>query len=386
MLLLIVSISVALFSTVQGTNLALTFDANNSTCTAACATCDNKETQDNTDISSQDIQQLINTTLNNTQSINHVLQKLDNIVISLSHIKNATTSNAGAINDVLLLVEDILQIQNGSSFSSLPTSCQEIKSKQPNSPSGVYLLATSSGKTNYVYCHMGELCGTEGGWTRLAHLDMSDSTENCPTGFKLYESNGVRACGRATSSVGSCQSVQFPSNGIRYSQVCGRVVGYQYVSPDAVHYNTAHNDINSYYVDGVSITRGSPRKHIWTLMSGLNEASFHLGDGHHNCPCSQGSTQNSTLQSFIGNDYFCESGNPSTDGTAEYKLYTQDPLWDGKSCGSLEGNCCSATGLPWFNKILNSTTTDYIELRVCTDQNTANEDVPVSFYEIYVKQ
>ena len=177
MLLSIVSISVALFSTAQSTNLALTFDANNSTCTAACATCDNKETQDNTDIFSQDIQQLINTTLNNTQSINHVLQKLDNIVISLSHIKNATTSNAGAINDVLLLVEDILQIQNGSSFSSLPTSCQEIKSKQPNSPSGAYLLATSSGKTNYVYCHMGELCGTEGGWTRLAYLDMSDSIQ-----------------------------------------------------------------------------------------------------------------------------------------------------------------------------------------------------------------
>ena len=396
--ILLLIVSVAQFSTAQGTNLALTFDANNSTCTAACATCDNKETQDNTDISSQDIQQLINTTLNNTQSINHVLQKLDNIVISLSHIKNATTSNAGAINDVLLLVEDILQIQNGSSFSSLPTSCQEIKSKQPNSPSGVYLLATPSGDTNYVYCHMGELCGTEGGWTRLAYLDMSDSTENCPTGFKLYESNGVRACGRATSSVGSCQSVQFPSNGIRYSQVCGRVVGYQFGSPDANYpgdytgetygsvITSEHNNINSYYTDGVSITRGSPRKHIWTLMAGVNEASFYQGDGRHNCPCSQGSTQNSTLQSFIGNDYFCESGNPSTDGTWQAILYTQDPLWDGKGCGSLEGNCCSATGLPWFNNVLNSTTTDYIELRVCGDESTANQDVPVSFYEIYVKQ
>ena len=393
MLLLIVSISVALFSTAHGTNLALTFDANNSTCTAACATCDNKETQDNTDISSQDIQQLINTTLNNTQSINHVLQKLDSIVISLSHIKNAITSNAGAINDVLLLVEDILQIQNGSSFSSLPTSCQEIKSKQPNSPSGMYLLATPSGDINYVYCHMGELCGTEGGWTRLAYLDMSDSTENCPTGFKLYESNGVRACGRATSSVGSCQSVQFPSNGIRYSQVCGRVVGYQYGSTDGVYpgdytgetygsvITSEHNNINSYYTDGVSITRGSPRKHIWTLMAGLFEASL---SQFFNCPCSQGSPQNSTLQSFIGNDYFCESGNPSTDGSVAAQLYTQDPLWDGKGCGTLEGNCCSAPGLPWFNKILNSTTTDYIELRVCGDEGY--EDVPVSFYEIYVKQ
>ena len=106
---------------------------------------------------------------------------------------------------------------------------------------------------------MEELCGSGGRWARLAYLDMTDSTENCPSGFKLYQSGGVRACGRATSSVGSCTSVQFPSNGISYSQVCGRVVGYQYRTPDA---SSNHNDINSYYVDGVSITRGSPCQHV----------------------------------------------------------------------------------------------------------------------------
>uniref|UniRef100_A0A1X7TFL8 Uncharacterized protein n=1 Tax=Amphimedon queenslandica TaxID=400682 RepID=A0A1X7TFL8_AMPQE len=83
------------------------------------------------------------------------------------------------------------------------------------------------------------------GWTRLAYLDMSDSTVNCPSGFRLYQSGGVRACGRATSSVGSCTSVQFPSNGISYSQVCGRVTGYQYASPDAVHNDGSnHNNLN----------------------------------------------------------------------------------------------------------------------------------------------
>ena len=67
---------------------------------------------------------------------------------------------------------------------------------------------------------LGELCGTEGGWTRLAYLDMSDSTVNCPTGFRLYQSEGVRACGRPISNGGSCSSVQYPSNnGISYSQV-----------------------------------------------------------------------------------------------------------------------------------------------------------------------
>ena len=317
---------------------------------------------------------------------------MDGLIASLSHIKDTTTTNAGAINDILLLVEDLLTLHNdssSSSFSPLPTSCHETKNKQPNSPSGVYLLATANDGTKYVYCNMEELCGSGGGWTRLAYLDMTDSTENCPSGFKLYQSGGVRACGRATSSVGSCTSVQFPSNRISYSQVCGRVVGYQYASPDAIDTTiggiSSHNDINSYYVDGVSITRGSPRQHVWTLMAGITEASYfkNTRDARYNCPCSQGSPQNSTLQSFIGNDYYCESGNPNN--VFHFTLYTSDPLWDGKGCGSLEGNCCTAPGLPWFHKVLNTTTTDYLELRVCGDQETTNDDVPVSFYELYVK-
>ena len=107
---------------------------------------------------------------------------------------------------------------------------------------------------------MGTLCGSGGGWTRLAYLDMSDATQNCPSGFKLYQSGGVRACGRPVTNSGSCVSVQFPSNGISYSQICGRVTGYQYRDTDAV--SESVNNINSYYVDGVSITRGSPRQHV----------------------------------------------------------------------------------------------------------------------------
>ena len=232
---------------------------------------------------------------------------------------------------------------------------------------------------------MEELCGSGGGWTRLAYLDMSDSTENCPSGFRLYQSGGVRACGRETSSVGSCTSVQFPSNGISYSQVCGRVVGYQYGSTDAVdniiNGPESHNDINSYYVDGVSITRGSPRQHIWTLMAGVTGGSSSHTSSY--CPCSPGSTQGPKIQSFVGDDYYCESGAGSS---WTHILYTSDPLWDGQACGSLETACCNVTGIPWFHRDYGSTTTtDYIELRVCADQETIDEDAPVSFYEIYVK-
>ena len=84
---------------------------------------------------------------------------------------------------------------------------------------------------------------------------------------------------------------------ISYSQVCCKVIGYQYGTPDAVsNRSDLNNDsINSYYVDGVSITHGSPRQHIWTLMCGLYDVSV---DNRYNCPCTNGN-QSSTIPSFI---------------------------------------------------------------------------------------
>lgn len=69
----------------------------------------------------------------------------------------------------------------------------------------------------------------------------------------------------------------------------------------------------------------------------------------------------------------------------KHQLYPDDPLWDGEGCGGDEGPCCNVPGIPWFHKVLPSPTTDYIELRVCADQGTGDEDTPVSLYEIYVK-
>ena len=296
----------------------------------------------------------------------------------IKQISLALEKQGNQINELADTNNRVFRTQHQSTlFTSLqPVSCKDIKAAHPSSPTGYYY---PNGRM--VYCNMDKLCGSIGGWTRLAYLNMSDSTESCPSGFKLYQSGGVRACGRPNDG---CVSVTFPSNGITYSHVCGRVVGYQYGSADAVdstHGTNEHNNINSYYVDGISITCGSSRNHVWTLMAGLHEASYHVNGGF-NCPCSNG-TQN--VQSFIGNDYFCESGNPATDGNFQETLYVSDPLWDGEGCGPFEKECCSAPGLPWFNKVLHATTTDYLELRVCGDEPSDNEDIPVSFYEIYVK-
>ena len=58
---------------------------------------------------------------------------------------------------------------------------------------------------------MGELCGSREGWTRLAYKDMSDPSEECPDGFRLYQSENVRACGRPVTTSGSCALVKFDS-------------------------------------------------------------------------------------------------------------------------------------------------------------------------------
>ena len=89
----------------------------------------------------------------------------------------------------------------------------------------------------------------------------------------------------------------------------------------------------------------------------------------------------------IGNDYFCESGNPATTWTNI--LYASDPLWDGQGCGS--PSCCELTSppgvtAPWFCKQLPQATIDDIEVRICGDELGASvEDTPVELIELYIR-
>ena len=100
--------------------------------------------------------------------------------------------------------------------------------------------------------------------------------------------------------------------------------------------------------------------------------------GVQECPCAINSPF-TTVPSFIGNDYFCESGCP---GFFQGNVNCIDPLWDG---GLQEEACCFIPGLPWFHKKLDYSTTDYIEMRICRDEPTSDEDCPVAYYELYVK-
>ena len=225
-------------------------------------------------------------------------------------------------------------------------------------------------------------CDGEGGWTRVAYVNMTEPNATCPTGLILQEYDNINhpLCGR--DDIVGCNSANFSSTGLMYSKVCGQVRGYQYRFTNAFRF-MGLVDIDSHYVDGVSITYGTnPRKHIWTYAAGASEQRT----GSSACPCNTGFDGNtdSAATTFIGSHYFCESGNP-TYGLSLI-LYADDPLWDGQQCNGLEGPCCPANStMPWFYRSLDTHTNDDIELRVCASSFHDNEDVSLDIIELYIK-
>ena len=88
---------------------------------------------------------------------------------------------------------------------------------------------------------------------------------------------------------------------------------------------------------------------------------------------------------FIGDNYQCESGNPFNNRSrSSGQFFSNDPLWNGQQ---YEGTCCAGTNSPpQFSVQLPAPTTHVIEVSICLDQGTNNEDTPVELIEIYVQQ
>jgi dynein heavy chain len=219
-------------------------------------------------------------------------------------------------------------------------------------------------------------CGGPG-WKRVAYLNMRDPNQTCPEQWRLYEDGPLRACGRLEADGSTCDSVLFSTGDYAYDRVCGRITGYMYASPDTSagsHTGDPDRDINRVYLDGVSITRGKPRKHVWSFYAGVDTGRC----------CGSGHTNALKFLGFIGNDSFCDSGNPDNVQWFD-TLFTEHPLWDGEAHCHDSSTCCTLHAGPWFHTELKNLSMDDIEVRVCGDQPTHDEDTPVERVEIYVK-
>ena len=270
------------------------------------------------------------------------------------------------------------QMAVGKSTSSPIESCSSLS---PHFPSGYYYIRAPDGSRVLHYCEKRKpLCGDVGDWMRVAELDMRNSSQFCPSELNLLRHQTLRSCVRPTIS-GGCTSLHYNTPGFKYKRICGKVLAYQVGSPNAFGARSGSDrNINAPYVDGVSITHGNPRQHIWTFASSRDEAP--ISNAASRCPCILGETTvaDGNPPAFVGNNYFCDTASTSNNVPVG-RFYYSDPLWDGAGCGGIN-QCCSFNSPPWFHVILPNTITDAIELRVCRDQE--DEDIALATIEIYV--
>ena len=293
------------------------------------------------------------------------------------------TSQCGVQQDDPQLVAALRQVEQhiGPPGCNPPRnrSCLEILHCFPYVSSGYYQIQTANNSCVQIYCDMeGANCGGEGGWMRVAYVNMTQAGATCPQGLTQRTKSGLTLCGRSSSG---CDGTVFSTLGLNYSRVCGQVRGYQQGSTDA--FASSGSTVDSVFIDGVSITYGrSPRKHIWAYASGLFLSTKY--NGENNCPCN--SNVNIQISALIGDDYYCETGfNDNSGQCCSFDtLYINDTLWDGQQCVGAEAPCCTHPNMPWFIKTLNETTTEDIELRVCGSGLISNEDTPVEVIELFV--
>jgi len=321
--------------------------------------------------------------------LNTTLEKVVDIVVE-KHLASAVEEVIANIsNSFEQLVSPIMTHLNrcitnivvGSSPSHPATSCSEIKELSPTAPSDYYWLRGTGDSSHHMYCDMSRSCGgITGGWMRVAAINMTNSSHTCPEGLKLL-STPKRLCAMNIGG-GGCSSAAFNLHGMRYTHVCGKIIGYQQKSPDAfMSFVNVNLTIDDRYVDGISLTHGhNPRKHIWTFAAALHEVitlyPYSL------CPCTNINNPVSIrVPPYVGNDYFCDTASKST---FRFTFYPNDPLWDGQGCGRLN-TCCSFNNPPWFMKELPSPSKDDIEMRLCADGLRTDEDIPVESIELYVQ-
>lgn len=204
------------------------------------------------------------------------------------------------------------------------------------------------------------------GWIPVATLDMSDPSQMCPPPW-VETADPQRSCFFPGNS--GCVGPRFPTFGLTYTRICGRMRGYGVNTPDA--FFGTDETIDGAYTDGVSLTYGTPRQHIWTFGAG-HGARF--GVQNIRCPCGNTNRNVAPLPpAFVGDNYFCDT----LDNTA--------PLWDGDGCMGDGASCCMFNNPPYFNVTLPTPTSEPLEARICADQRGGDENVHVSFIEIFVQ-
>ncbi len=164
--------------------------------------------------------------------------------------------------------------------------------------------------------------------------------------------------------------------------MCGKIIAYQQGSPDAFHSTVIYNvGLEGAYIDGISLTHGAPgsRSHIWSFVAAVNnfDLAFVV------CSCTNSNPWPYTLPSFIGNKYFCDTGDHDA-GFVNGMYYPDDPRFVGQGCGP-DSTCCQFNSPPWFCTELPQPTSDDLEIRICGNGPISGEYVVISMIDVYIR-
>ena len=279
-------------------------------------------------------------------------------------------------------IDDQIELKNtktrlGRSIDYPAFSCEEIAICNPHSPDGWYWIQNRrDGSVSRRLCFIrGQPHCGNGTWMRIGYFDLNRGV-GCPSNLNTLTYNGKQYCRRSVD--GGCSSVYFDSLGNEIKEVCGMIEAYQYASTDAF-YSSSSYTIDGPYMDGISITQGSPRQHIWSYVVGHGNTAH---SSTSQCPCSSGGSGTSP-PGFVGGDYYCDTGNPNSN--YEGIVYS-DRLWDSSGVSCVSGStCCDNPDQPWFRKKLTIPSTDNIELRWCADQSRSDEAIATRKVELYIQ-
>lgn len=212
------------------------------------------------------------------------------------------------------------------------------------------------------------------GWVKVADFNLeTNSTEPCPGTWEKRNISGISNC-RLPQTTVQCQSATFPTNSLSYSQVCGRIKGYQYGRTSAFFPSISETSIDEAYLDGVFIARGNPRQHVWSFAAGYSSSE---GVSGFRCPCAVAGATNPP--DFVGSNSYCDSG--TDDIPISGVFYDHNPLWDAEGCVG-ENQCCLRG--PYFFADLAENTCDPLEVRLCL-YDPLMVNIGVSIVELYVK-
>ena len=213
------------------------------------------------------------------------------------------------------------------------------------------------------------------GWVKVVDFNLeANSSAECLGNWLKAEKGNISYCYRHERNTNSCTSATISVGCIQdYTQVCGRVRAYQIGDTNGFFpsYKTSIG-IDDAYLNGVSITYGMPRRHVWSFVSGYSSTS----DNYHYgwlCPCI---ADRQVTPNYVNESHFCDVG--ASMRPEREKLYTNS-LWDEMDCLMTGDGCCSGR---YFVAELTAPTSDNLEVRICGKENAG---VGVDQIELYVK-